>query len=113
MRLGNFTAGEGKAEITVMNFPGKVGGLMANVNRWREQSGLPPVDDSGISKVTEEINVSGTPATYVEAIGEKISSISVYHPSDQKTWFYKISGPSEVVKAEKASFTAFLQSIEF
>ena len=113
MRLGNFTAGKGKAEITVMTFPGRVGGLLANVNRWREQSGLPPVDESGMSKATQQINVGGTVATFVEAMGEKTSSLSVYHPMDQQTWFYKISGPSEIVKQEKAAFTAFLQSIEF
>ena len=39
MRLGNFTAGGGQAEITVMTFPGNVGGLLANVNRWRGQAG--------------------------------------------------------------------------
>ena len=113
MRLGNFTAGKGTAEITVMTFPGQVGGLLANVNRWREQSGLAAVNDSELNKVTQQISISGKPATFVEAIGEKNSSISVYHPVDRQTWFYKISGPSGVVKAEKAAFTAFLQSIEF
>ena len=113
MRLGNFSAGNGKAEITVMTFPGKVGGLLANVNRWREQSGLTAVSDSGLSNVTQQITISGKPATLAEAIGEKTSSISVYHPKDQQTWFYKISGPSEIVKKEKSAFIAFLQSIEF
>ena len=113
MRLGNFSAGNGKAEITVMTFPGTVGGLLANVNRWREQSGLAAVNDSDLNKVTQQITISGKPATFVEAIGEKNSSLSVYHPVDQQTWFYKISGSSEVVKTEKAAFTAFLQSIEF
>ena len=66
-----------------------------------------------LHKVTQQITISGKPATFVEAIGEKNSSLSVYHPVDQQTWFYKISGSSEVVKTEKAAFTAFLQSIEF
>ena len=113
MRLGNFSAGNGKAEITVMTFPGTVGGLLANVNRWREQSGLAAVSDSELNKVIQQITISGKPATLAEAIGEKNSSLSVYHPVDQQTWFYKMSGPSEVIKAEKAAFTSFLQSIEF
>ena len=113
MRLGNFSAGNGKAEITVMTFPGKVGGLLANVNRWREQSGLTAVSDSELNNVTQQISISGKFATLAEAIGEKTSSISVYHPKDQQTWFYKISGPSEIVKKEKSAFMAFLQSIEF
>ena len=113
MRLGNFTAGNGQAEITVMTFPGEVGGLLANVNRWRGQSGLPPVDEAGLAEVTGKINVSGTPATLVEAVGDTNASISVFHPVGNQTWFYKMSGPSGVVTQEKAAFTAFLESIEF
>ena len=111
MRLGNFTAGNGQAEITVMSFPGDVGGLLANVNRWREQSGLPPVDAVGLAEATSQQTLSGTPATLVEAIGDKTGSISVYHPVDGQTWVYKISGPSAVVTTEKGSFMEFIKSI--
>ncbi|GIT04849.1 MAG: hypothetical protein CM1200mP29_02600 [Verrucomicrobiota bacterium] len=48
------------------------------------------------------MSVAGTPATLVEAVGEKNGSISVYHPVGNQTWFYKITGPSAVVTAEKA-----------
>ena len=113
MRLGNFTAGGGKAEITVMTFPGDVGGLLANVNRWRGQAGLSPVDAAGLAKATEQVNVAGTPATLVEAIGAANGSLSVYHPADGQTWFYKMSGPSDVVTAEKGAFMEFVQSIRF
>jgi hypothetical protein len=113
MRLGNFTAGNGKAEITVMTFPGDVGGLLANVNRWRGQSGLPTVNADGLADATTQQIVSETPATVVEAIGDKTGSISVYHPVNGQTWFYKISGPSAVVTAEKGAFMEFIQSIQF
>ncbi|MBC8244155.1 MAG: hypothetical protein H8E20_07160, partial [Verrucomicrobia bacterium] len=112
MRLGNFTAGNGQAEITVMTFPGDVGGLLANVNRWRGQSGLPPVDAAGLVEATSQQTVSGTTATLVEAIGDQTGSISVYHPVGGQTWFYKISGPSAVVTAEKGAFMEFIQSIQ-
>ena len=113
MRLGNFTAGDGQAEITLMTFPGDVGGLLANVNRWRDQSGLPPVDAAGLASATERVSVAGTPAALVEAVGDKNGSISVYHPVGNQTWFYKITGPSAVVTTEKGAFMGFLQSIRF
>ena len=113
MRLGNFTARDGQAEITLMTFPGDVGGLLANVNRWRGQSGLPPVDAAGLASATERVSVAGTPATLVEAVSDKNGSISVYHPVGNQTWFYKITGPSTVVTAEKSAFMEFLQSIRF
>ena len=112
MRLGNFTAGNGQAEITVMTFPGDVGGLLANVNRWRGQSGLPPVDAAGLANATATVTISGTPATLVEAIGDTSASLSVFHPADGQTWFYKMSGPSAVVTAEKGAFMEFIQSIQ-
>jgi len=113
MRLGNFTASNGQAKITVTTFPGEVGGLLLNVNRWRGESGLPPVDADGLMDVTQQITVSGTPATLVEAMGEKTASYSVFHPIGDATWFYKISGPSAAVTPEKPAFTAFLESIKF
>ncbi|SVD20336.1 uncharacterized protein METZ01_LOCUS373190 [marine metagenome] len=39
--------------------------------------------------------------------------MSVYHPADGLTWFYKMSGPSDVVTAEKGAFMEFVQSIRF
>ena len=113
MRLGNFTAGDGQAEITLMTFPGDVGGLLANVNRWRDQSGLPPVDAAGLASATERVSVAGPPAPLVEAVGDKHGSISVDHPVGNQTWFYKITGPSAVVTTEKGAFMGFLQSIRF
>ena len=96
-----------------MTFPGEVGGLLANVNRWRGQSGLPPVDEAGLPDVTQQVTISGTPATLVEAVGEKNASFSVFHPVGDATWFYKISGPSAAVTPENAAFRAFLESIQF
>ena len=88
-------------------------GLLANVNRWRGQAGLAPVDAAGLAKATEQVSVAGTPATLVEAIGEKSGSMSVYHPVGDQTWFYKMSGPSDVVIVEKGAFMEFVQSIRF
>jgi cysteinyl-tRNA synthetase len=37
-----------EAEVAVTVFPGTVGGLTANVNRWRGQIGLPPASEADI-----------------------------------------------------------------
>ena len=78
-----------------------------------EGFGLPPVEADGLADVTQQVIVSGTPATLVEAVGEKTASYSVFHPVGNATWFYKISGPSEAVTRENAAFRAFLESIQF
>jgi hypothetical protein len=48
MVIGRFALGaqDAKAEVTVSSFPGDTGGLVANVNRWRGQVGLEPVEDA-------------------------------------------------------------------
>src|SRR5208283_3168699 len=43
MRRGSY--GVGGAEVAITAFPGDVGGVLANVNRWRGQAGLAPVDE--------------------------------------------------------------------
>src|SRR5690349_3907522 len=47
MRVATFRAGPGDGvEVSVTAFPGDVGGLLANVNRWRGQVGLAPAQES-------------------------------------------------------------------
>ena len=52
MRLASFNApyDEGVADISITNFSGDGGGLMANVNRWRKQLGLEPQTEEFINK---------------------------------------------------------------
>ena len=66
---------------------------------------------TGLAKATEQVSIDGTKATLVEAIGADNGSLSVYHPAEGQTWFYKMSGPSVVVTAEKGAFMEFVQSI--
>ena len=37
-----------KADVTVSIFPNDTGGVVANVNRWRTQVGLPETDEAGV-----------------------------------------------------------------
>ena len=38
-----------KGELAVTHFPGDVGGDLANVNRWRQQIGLEPIDEAALA----------------------------------------------------------------
>ena len=37
------------AELSVLVFPGDVGGELANINRWREQIGLAAIEESALA----------------------------------------------------------------
>ena len=53
MRLASFNVpyAEGYADLSITSFPGKSGGVAANVNRWLGQIGMEPLDSKGIDKI--------------------------------------------------------------
>ncbi len=53
MRLASFKIPHerGYADLSITSFPGKSGGVAANVNRWLGQIGLEPMDSLGINKI--------------------------------------------------------------
>lgn len=52
MRIGSFLVpfSDGKADLSVIKLGGDAGGMVANVNRWREQLGLDSHDETEMSK---------------------------------------------------------------
>ena len=108
-------AGE-QAELAVTAFPGDVGGLLANVNRWRGQLQLPPIDASALSGALSHLDLNGLGADLVELIGPEAAGrkrvLGVILPVNGSTWFFKLSGPDAFVAAQKAEFLGFLQTIK-
>lgn len=120
MLIAKFLAADGdaKAEITVSAFPGDVGGLLANVNRWRRQIGLPPIEDADLAKTVSEIDAQGGKAKLVDLdgvdakSGQKARLVGVIVPQATQTWFYKLMGDEKVVAREKDALVKFVQSVK-
>lgn len=116
MRLATFRAPDSPGvEVTITRFPGSVGGLLANVNRWRGQLGLSPVGDLSAQEL-QNVAVAGEPARLLDlaAAGnnpQRMRVLIVERPS--LTWFVKMTGPEEEVENEGARFDTFARSIEF
>ena len=115
---GAGTASE-SAEVTVSAFPGDVGGLLRNVNRWRGQLGLEPVDEASLDAMLSELEQDGEPGSLIAIDGTNPqtatpSKIVVYMTSREgKTWFYKLTGDSAVVERESEAFAKFVQSVKY
>lgn len=108
-----FAAGE-DVQVTVTSFPGDVGGLEANVARWRQQAGLPPATQAGaLGEQRFDITVADRPATLVDLTGETQRLVVVMIEVDGASWFIKMFGPNDAVVAELDKFRPFLQSISF
>src|SRR5690606_17030938 len=61
MRVATYEAASesGPVEVAVTRFPGRVGGELANINRWRGQMGLPAIDESELESVIERFEAPG------------------------------------------------------
>lgn len=115
MRKGNFkvkdSAGN-EAEITVLVFPGDVGGKLANINRWAGQIGLNPLPESYL-KSLETIEIDGKNAYLVDLKHSPNSIYAAILEMPDQSWFFKIMGPSPLVESHKESFLTFLKSVKF
>ncbi len=101
------------AEVVVSAFPGEVGGLLANLNRWRSQIGLGPVGEEELSRLTGSLNLNGTTGTVVDFAGEQQRMVVVILPHAGDSWFFKLTGPGPVVATEKVKLIEFVKSLRF
>jgi hypothetical protein len=117
IRKGSFAISRGGAEadLAITAFPGDVGGVAANVNRWRGQLGLGTLDDTDIGTVTESLNSNGLHFILVDfsapagADGQRIlAALASWRGA---TWFFKLTGPSELVEGERPEFVSFLRTV--
>ncbi|MGN6554313.1 MAG: hypothetical protein ACTHLW_11405 [Verrucomicrobiota bacterium] len=118
MLLAKFSTGQdaARAEITVSSFPGDVGGLLANVNRWRRQMGLPAIDEAQMNKDVKSLDLQGEKGSLVELDGATASGpaslMGVSVPHAGQTWFFKMTGDGKVVAREKEAFIQFVQTLK-
>ena len=102
----------GSAELTVLTFPGDVGGRLANINRWREQIGLEAASPDDLPEFTESYTISAHRGLYVRLEGGTQSILGGLLPFHGSTWFFKFMGSSGTVLANEAALKAFLDSVQ-
>jgi hypothetical protein len=116
MRYASFNvSGEngGKLDISVVTFPGTGGSDSDNVNRWRGQLGLAPLDEKSAVASIVPLKTGGADFSTVDMTGGASRVITAWTRRDGRTWFFKMSGPGPMVEGEKSKFFDFLRSIEF
>ena len=102
-----------KGEIAITHFPGDVGGDLANVNRWRGQIGLTSIDEAALAPSIMQVTAGPKSIKVIDATGPQNRCAAGWVAHGGETWFFKFTGPDALVGAEKAKFTAFLESIRF
>ncbi len=123
MRLASFSAPgpDGKkADVSVVALPGMAGGVLANVNRWRDQMKLDPIDENALQQQAEHIDANGHDYLLVNipssvAIGNppvKQRIVAAILEENDQAWFIKMTGDDAAVTANKEAFANFLRSLK-
>jgi hypothetical protein len=115
-RVASFkiTGPDGKqADVSVIPLPGSAGGDFSNVNRWRDQVGLPAVAEDELKKLAEPVEVAGQPAALYDQAGATVHILAVVQHRQGTAWFFKMTGDSQLVAQQKPAFVAFLKSFQF
>jgi hypothetical protein len=115
MRLAAFkaTAGDKSAEITVTMLPGQAGGLLANVNRWRDQLGLPAITAPELQKQGKMLDSKAGSVVTVDLTGPKGRMLAGILLHGGQSWFVKMTGPPEFVGQQQQAFETFVKSLRF
>ena len=106
----------GGGRVTVSKLGGDGGGLAANINRWRGQLGFKPIDEKDVTgqslKLTDSDKemqlfnlTSDNPAADAQGI------LAGVLPLKTETWYFKFSGPVDVLRKSEGVFIEFLRSV--
>ncbi|MFZ4576682.1 MAG: hypothetical protein ACOYN0_20055, partial [Phycisphaerales bacterium] len=107
MRIATIQAAD--QQVLISAFPGDVGGLVANVNRWRGQLGLQPADEAQILASLKTESIEGVKVSNLRIVGDSGSDMlaAIINPGDGKTWFVKCTAPAAAATSLEAQFVAF------
>ncbi len=116
MRVATFMAPteNGNQEVAVTRFPGRVGGELANINRWRGQLGLAPISEGELEEKIERFSMDGYDGYQIriESDSGAMLASAVFDESINQTWFVRATLPSnELADQLEADVFAMARSI--
>jgi len=126
-RYATFIAGQGETavEVAITNFPGKVGGELLNINRWRRQVGAGPIDEAKLKELqTDSIRTFQVPGSHdpwklADLLGpvstpdaqSKRMLVAYMLSESEHSWFIKVVGSAPAIDAQKQDFEQFVRSV--
>ncbi len=116
MRFATFKSPvPGKNEATVVVLPGAAGGELANVNRWRGQIGLGPIDEAALASARVVVKTKAGALNVYDftSDGQTKSRMvaGLISTPDGNTWFLKLTGDAGPVAKAKPDFMHILGSL--
>jgi len=109
-------SGDGRKATVTISTAG--GDLVGNIQRWRDQVGLPRVDAEEVQKSIQNLNMGTAVGKYVVLQGPEgnnapQSILGVIVSALDEQWFFKMQGDAPLVAGEQANFESFVRSVQF
>jgi hypothetical protein len=115
-------AGEGNsvADVSLIILSGGAGGVLGNINRWREQLGLDPIKTEDLETAVEMMQTKCGDAAVVDIEGivpggnpaSDGRTVAAIVELPEETWFFKMRGNAKLVASEKQRFLDWVASVE-
>lgn len=120
--------------VTVSRFSGNIGGLAANVNRWRRQVGLEPVGPEQVMQDVRPIEDGDVPCLMIDLTGEAVAGdtsgggmpgmpapagpgegpvrlIVAWFSDGSHHWFFKATASPDVMEQHAEAFAQLIASV--
>jgi hypothetical protein len=104
----------GKIDVSVITLPGPAGGELANVNRWRGQIGLDPVDEGALAKARTTVKAPAGTVNVYDFTSEGANPsrmVAGLLVTRGNSWFIKMVGDPGPVAAARADFIRLLETL--
>lgn len=118
-RQASFAVMDGafKADISVTLLSLQGGDVVANVNRWRQQVGLPPQSAEEVAQSVREVAGQEIQWQVVELVGtapagDPQTILGAIGKTPQAAWFVKLTAPPPLAQREKEHFDQFVGSLK-
>ncbi|MGE5193959.1 MAG: hypothetical protein ACM3U2_15805 [Deltaproteobacteria bacterium] len=117
MQLAAYQVRDGKERVEV-SVSTAGGDLAGNINRWRGQIQLPPLDPGRLQDEVQKVTIDGHEGSLVFLTGPEEAQprqalFGAIVEAEGRQWFIKVKGDAELAAREKAHFEEFVQSIRF
>ena len=98
-------------EVTVIPAGGD---LLANVNRWRGQLKLEPLDQQQLIDSSLDVKAGNLDGKYIVIPGASETILAAIFPeAGGGSWFVKLRGDSKIAELQQEAFRAFVSSLRF
>ena len=116
MRLASFDVpySKGVGDLSIVSLSGSSGGLLANVNRWRGQVELEPINETDILTTSTVGESKMGPYRVFKMINDNKKGkaiIAAVLPTGEKTFFIKLTTDVQGISELEPSFKKFCSSI--